>query len=469
MFGLLRHARELIPALAAVTLSGVLVLVPIGLGLFVATRYVVWWRTTWSFDGEVFCFDRGVLGRRQQRVPAARIQQVELIRKVRHQALGLATLRMETAGSTDGSEIELDTVDLATAEALRARLLAARDATRAVPSLRGPSASERASEPDEQILRLSARRLALAGMTGAQLLVLAPALGWAAQLGDDVPARFRPNSGSRVPALDELAVAVLAAILVAAILLWVGLAAVTALITNFDLTLSRRGSDLVLRRGLFQRRESVVPVHRIQALRLEQSLPRRGRGMVALRVQSGGSAASADQDRVSVPLLTSGEADRVLRATLALVPDVAALVPAPPAARARVLWRYGLCSGVPAVALVVLFGPLGLTLGAVVVSLALVLGMDTFHSLGHRWDRGVLVTRTGSLMRRTVVVPASRVQSTRVAATVFQSRRDLATLAVDVAGRGRSPRVVDQQTDVSEALATAILSEHPKWFEKPSP
>lgn len=485
VFGLLFHARELIPALLAIAVSGVFVLVPVGLAVFVVARYVSWWRTTWSFDGQVFRLDGGVIGRRQKRVPAARVQQVELIRKLHHQVLGLASLRVETAGASRGSEIELEAVDLATAEALRAKLLAARDHAR---ETEGPSPSsgvadaapsrearthETASHEDpsrsgdgrpcenEDVVRLSAGRLALAGMTGAQLLVLAPALGWAMQLVDDVPERFRPGRGSRVPALDEMAGETLVALVLVGLTVWIGLAAATSVVTNFGLTVRRQGDDLVLRRGLFQRRESVVPLHRIQALRIEQSLLRRALGMAALRVQSGGSAGDADHDRVALPLVTPAEVGRVLEVVFGAALATGPLTPAPRAARARALTRCGLGAAVPAVALSALLAPWGLLPGFVVAWAGLLLGADSFRSLGYRLDVGargtVLITRTGSLMRRTVVVPARRAQSTRVAATVMQRRRGLATLAIDVAGRGRAPTVVDQNVVVTEALAMSLL------------
>jgi putative membrane protein len=95
----------------------------------------------------------------------------------------------------------------------------------------------------------------------------------------------------------------------------------------------------------------------------------------------------------------------------------------------------------------------------VVLLLAAAAGELAYRGLGHAWDGGVLTSRHGGIARDTVVVPAAKVQSTRLESTPFQRRAGLATLYVDVAGRGRTPSVRDADVDLLRALQTALVAD----------
>src|SRR4029453_820913 len=51
-----------------------------------------------------------------------------------------------------------------------------------------------------------------------------------------------------------------------------GLAAASSVVTDYGFVLARSGDNLVVRRGLLERREAVVPVPRVQVVRIEESL-----------------------------------------------------------------------------------------------------------------------------------------------------------------------------------------------------
>jgi putative membrane protein len=99
--------------------SQFLPLVPIAL----ATVFGVlqWWRFTYTLDleGRRLVVDEGVLTRKQRIVPLDRIQQVELISKLRHRILGVTVLRVDTAGGGGSAEVDLSVVSVAEAARLR--------------------------------------------------------------------------------------------------------------------------------------------------------------------------------------------------------------------------------------------------------------------------------------------------------------------------------------------------------------
>lgn len=64
-------------------------------------------------------------------------------------------------------------------------------------------------------------------------------------------------------------------------------------------------------------------------------------------------------------------------------------------------------------------------------------------AVAHGITSGTVVARSGALIHRTALVPIARTQSHRVESSPFQRRLGLATLTIQVAGRGRTVALVD--------------------------
>ena len=262
------HAWRLWPLAVLVAARRQFWLLAVGALVLLAWSTVEWLRRTYSLEGGALRLEEGVLARKLRAVPFDRIQQVDLVRKPLHRLLGVATLRVETAGGGSAAEVDLDVVTLAEAQALRASLLRAKARLAAAPA-GGPAAAdgpagrgrrraEVAEAPAERVLlRLPLGEVMLAGITGsraaAALVVLGPlsqATDWFPGLGDWLFQRFDPEAVTPTTPGAFLAVAVLA------VVVWLGLAAASSIVTDYGFTLARVGNDLVVRRGLLERREA---------------------------------------------------------------------------------------------------------------------------------------------------------------------------------------------------------------------
>jgi putative membrane protein len=91
------------------------------------------------------------------------------------------------------------------------------------------------------------------------------------------------------------------------------------------------------------------------------------------------------------------------------------------------------------------------------VPLAALGGIAGYRSLGHARRGGFLYARRGVVIRVTTVVPVAKAQSGSVRSSFFQRRRGLATLHVDVAGGGPTPKVVDEAEATAEELLQVVL------------
>ena len=102
---------------AALGFAGILA----GLGLGLATGGYRHRRTQWMLDAEGFAVARGRWWRRETRVPATRVQHLDLKHGPLERRWRLATLVVHTAGSKFGA-VSLSGLDAGDAETLRDRL-----------------------------------------------------------------------------------------------------------------------------------------------------------------------------------------------------------------------------------------------------------------------------------------------------------------------------------------------------------
>src|SRR5918992_298721 len=459
VFFAVRHAWRLWPLALLVAARRQFWLLALGALVLLAWSTIEWLRRTYALEGGALRLEEGVLARKLRAVPFDRIQQVDLVRKPLHRLLGVATLRVETAGGGSAAEVDLDVVTLEEARALRTSLLQAKARLAAAPGGRAAAgqatAGQAAAEADldtpraeRVLLRLGLGEVMLAGITGsraaAALVVLGPisqASDWFPGLSDWLFARFDPE------AVTPTTPAAFAAVAVLGVVVWLGLAAASSIVTDYGFTLARAGNDLVVRRGLLERREAVLPLARLQVVRIEESLLRRALGLASIRIQSAGRTGGSDQtaSRLAIPILQRVQVNRVLEELLPGAAPVPRLLLPPPAARRRAAIRSVVTATVvmAAVALPlwrltslgVLAVPAVLAVLAVpVLPLAVAMGLAAYRHLGHATREGFLYARVGVAIRVTTAVPVAKAQSGSVRSSPFQRRAGLATLHVDIAG-----------------------------------
>jgi len=382
--------------------------------------------------------------------------------------LGVATLRVETAGGGGAAEVDLDVVPLGEAQALRSLLLRAKEGAAVAGGDAGVAAAAEAAAPVERVLlRLSVGEVMLAGITGTRAAAVLIVLGPLSQLSDLFPSlsdwllrRFNPEAVAPTTPAAVIAVAVLA------VAVWLGLAAASSVVTDYGFTLARLGGDLVVRRGLLERREAVLPIARLQVVRVDESLLRRALRLASIRIQSAGRTGGADQtaSRLAVPILQRSDVNRVLGELLPGAVPVPRLLAPPPTARRRMVRRRILqaapLTAAVAVALWLLSRPAA-SLALLLVPLAVLGGLAAYRSLGHARRGGFLYARQGVVIRVTTVVPVAKAQSGSVRSSFFQRRVGLATLHVDVAGGGPTPKVMDEAEGTAEELLQVVLGRSP--------
>ena len=415
--------------------------------LLVLWRILAWSRYSYRIESGMLRIEEGVLRRSIREIPLTRIQQVDLRRQLRHRVLGVVAVRIDTAGGGSGAEAVLNAVSNEDALELRSALLLHRpgEVEPGPPATqRSPDGHPRPVVAPDVVAQIGTRDLALAGVTGSGLLAGLSVVGFAFLALEYLP-RDASEAVSEGAAGLVSSVFVLAAILAVVVPLWLAIAAGTSVVQNYGFTLVRYGNDLHLRRGLLDEREATLALHRVQAVWVNENPVRRMLGLVSVQMQSAGSGTSAEGEvsRLTVPLLRRADLPRLLELVAPGSTAVTELVPAPPAARRRSLLRAGVAVLLSTLIVGILTGSpfAGLTLVALIP--ALWLGDASYRALGHALTTSTVVSRSGALLRNTALVPIAKSQSCRIVSTPFQRRVGLATLRLQVAGRGPAVQIYD--------------------------
>jgi putative membrane protein len=440
-------ARQLGAMLALVLLNpGFLALALPLVGVFVAASTVRYMRFRWRLEGSALVIEQGLLQRRRRVIPVERVQSVDLVRRVSHRLLGVTAVHVEAIGSGD-TEGQLDALSPEVAHRLREIMLTRRAATRVGV---GDAAAVGAGDDGETLVRLAPRELLLAGLTEANATLLAAAAGLAWQFLGDRMDEFV----ERAPAFVGTNAALVAALagLAAAIVLLVS----AQLVLYWDFRLRRTGAELQVRRGLLEQRFDTIPLRRLQALRVEENLPRRLLGYASVKADVAGKpgGGSGGTDTI-LPFGRATEAHELVAAVLEddRVVDVR-LRPMPPRARTRRMVRALVLTIVVTGAALVVWGSSGLVALLVAVP-AVMIAEASYRALGHAELPGLVVTRAGWWVRRTAFVPESRLQTLALRATVLQRWRGLATLELHIArspGLWSGPQMIDLDRELGRHL-----------------
>ena len=449
--------RRLHPAAIAVWASGVVgglalpivfVLVigragSIGLAAFAAGVAVIgsavrWSRFWYRLDDRALHLRGGLLQRWERTIQLPRIQSVDVVQKLTHRAFGVVELRIEVVG---GQSTEAPLVALLPDEATRLRTLLVSDL------------AEEGEAAEAPLVLMRPRDLLVAGLTGGRVAVVAAMAGWAFQLlpEDALFVNLDGLVGTDRSNLETVLL-IAGALLGASVLISLGM----TVVVYWGFTAHRRDDRLVITRGLLQTRRSVIPVGRIQAIRIEENLVRRVFGLASVRVLTAGyGKESGDQQQASM-LVPVADRDRCLEIVEAVVGSdrlrEVGLHPAP----TRALVRRLVFASIAGVAALIL-GP-ALPQGAriatfPVLPVAIGFGYLSWRALGHEILAHHVVARSGAFQRRTTVAARANVQHLILHRSPTQRPFGLASLMLAI------PKASATLIDVDDGVAEERFDE----------
>jgi putative membrane protein len=395
-----------------------------------------WWRwdnTRWWVDDSGIHKRSGLISTKQTDIPWSRIQALDLQQGIAQRWFNVHAVHVQTGGGGAEGEIVLEAIWDEELEGLR-EMVAARGG--------------RVGRVETEGRRLSLAALLVAALTAGQIGVILPVLAGAVQLtqnvfGDDAEreaVRLVPDTGGEW-------------LLAAAVLLGIAwlLSFAGAVVAFAGFSVTRDEDRLRIRRGLFEHRETTIPVDRVRAVAIVEGALRLPFGLAALRMEVIGHAKEQAAAQTLFPLLRRAEVGAFLEEMLPeLADDVDGLAPLP----ARALRRYVLPPTL--IALVVGAAAWPLThFGALIAVPVALWGVARFRAAGWRLRDGRLAVRHMMLARTTVLAPARLRESVTLGQTVLQRRGRLADLVVAFGKRTRA-RIHHLDVDAAGEAFAAI-------------
>ena len=330
---------------------------------------------------------------------------------------------------------------------------------------------DRQIEKTEELLTATPfRDLIIGGATSNRIGALAVLVGTALQLFDDATANTYEIVERWFPAIAEPlssgsgAIVVGAVIVVLALVVgWVASIA-TMVLRFFEFRLVLTDDELRRSHGLLSRFQASSPLHRIQAVRIEQPLLRRMFGYSSVVAETAGSpGGDGGGSGMLTPIAPNGPA--VALTARVLGPEegeITSLLPVSRLTIRRGFIRAVMLLSMPVGGIVFLFvdgGPLvWLVPPLAAVVAAFWYARARYRALGYRVSDGHVVTREGVLTRRWWSVPLPKVQTVAVRRSPFQRRLGLATVSVDTAGGSSPIRIVDLPDDLADEIGMRLIA-----------
>lgn len=439
-----------VPGAGPMLVVGVVVGVLALAGLY---QFARWRRFEYHLTDDSFDIESGVFSRRTREIPLGRVQNVDTSRNAAQRALGLAALTIETAG---GSESEASLRFVSEGEAERLREAIGQRKRRQEGAMNGDTSASEPTVDETELFSLTGKELVLLGVVSVDLRLLS-----LFSVGISVVAPQLARGGGPRDPLFSLA---LTAPVVAA-----GLVVVAALLSAavsagnyYGFRLSRAGDELRYARGLLSRYTGTIPLSKVQTVSISENVLARLIGYASLAVETAGYAPGDSGSESAVPL---ARRERVLELAREVEPFGEVNFERPPErARLRYVFRYAiagllLTGGAYAVDRFTGFS-FAWYLVAGLVALAPVGAHLKWRNVGFAVLDDHVVLREGFWSRTTMVVPYYRVQTVVDSQTVFQRRRDLATVVVDTAGSGgltgSDARALDIDADRAAELRETV-------------
>lgn len=445
---------------AQIAVLGAIVML-IGLAISVL---VYWWRFEFRVGESEIRIDSGLLSRTHRSIPFDRIQDVDVAQGPLARLLGLARVKFETGGATQGGRDEgvLQAIPLARAEEIRRLIRISR------ASDGGATAASATLEPEQPpIYDMPLSRVLLAGVFNFSLAVFAGLIGLSQTFGDfmgfdPLNRRFWQDLVSAGSPLADSILAHRTAAAVAGLFLLLAVGLLTGifrtLLREFGFRLDSTPVGLRRRRGLLTKTDVTLPALRAQAAILATGPVRDWFGWREVRLQSLASDEGGKGTHVVAPLATDDMAATILtNLGWRPLPEIAweRVSPAHVATLA-----IGLSPLVVAAAIEIFVLPpvAAALIGAWLIAVAL-RWLD-WRRTAWALDGDRLLVRSGWWRRRTVILPIGKIQSIDLFESVFSRWFGIATLAFGVAGGSAfsAHRLIGLRRETARTLRQQLLT-----------
>ncbi|WP_232336764.1 PH domain-containing protein [Planococcus lenghuensis] len=409
---------------------GVLVLI-----FLLVAGIVKWKRFVYWFEEGELRIEYGLFVKKKRYIPFERIQSLDYTEGLFHRPLGLVRVKVETAGGgqIEGAEAELTAISRRDAERIEEEMervkayghLSADEAKQANDPAIGQS------EEVRQIYRISGQELlVLAATSGGIGVILSGIAIFLSQFSEVIPYES---------IYSEIMIFLRFGILIVALALFVGLlliwfvSLILTVMSNYRFTVMANEENIIITRGLLEKKRVTIPFKRIQAIHVTQNPLREILGYTAVTVESaGGTVSEMGNDKIRLlPLVKKHDMLQVLETLFPEMEWAPELMKAP-VRSVHFFYRFDFIWLLPAAGVLsYFFFPYGL-LALLALPVSVALGIWQHRTAGWMTSDKQLTLQFRAFGKHTFYMLKKRVQAIEIKQSWFQRRKNVASVQATV-------------------------------------
>lgn len=402
--------------------------------------FLSWFRFTYKVENNELQIHHGIFIRKERHISKNRIQSIDLTASIIHRLFKLVKVQIDTAGSGEGAEASLSAVKLADGEKLRADLKMSEQKL----------IDEEQPIPNEPSSTITFKRLFLAGSTSGSIgVILAIVLFGFSEVEQFIPNQFYDNTLQWIIGLSIILL--IGLVVIGLFILWIiGIAGTMIKYGNF--TITKKNDELFITRGLLEKREQTIPLRRIQAVGIKESIIRQPLGFVTVFAEvAGGSMDSNEEFNILFPIMKKSEVEHFLQTYLPAYVGITEEFQHLP----KQSLKYYLIRSVTPVLLLSVglwyFFPKFILMSIVLIVASIFLGLLRYKDAGYRLGKNRLtIVYRQLLSKTTMIIYKKRIQSFERKQHIIQKMDDLATMhiaIIGVLGLGTHYNIKDMDTE----------------------
>lgn len=427
---------------------------------------IKWRRFEYWFEDSELRIEHGLFVRKKRYIPFDRIQSLDYTESIFHRPLKVVNVKVETAGSSSNlqSEAELTAVTREQAKQIELEIANAKKQKIAQQNEEN-GLLEQQDEIEEtplarKLYEMSTKDLLLLATTSGGIgVILSGAAIFLTQFSDIIPFEWLFNEFAQFMKIGFLVITILS--LIGLLGVWLLSVAMTYLAYyGFTVALEKE-EDLIITRGLLEKKRITVPLKRIQSISIVENPLRKLFGYATVVIHSAGGA--GDSARINLfPLVKK---KRVFEPLQDIFKEINFEEPANllPKRGRHFYYRIDFIWLVPIIGAASYFlFPYGL-LSLLLIPIVIAFGLWQYRAGAFKVQGNQLTLRFRIISLHTAYIKKRRIQSMEMRQSYFHRRKKVATIRANIkSGIGLYDPAVKfmEQSD-----AESILN----WYEKRTP
>ncbi len=387
-----------------------------------------WLRFSYRLEEGELRMEYGLLVRKKRYIPFDRIQSLDFSEGILHRPFGLVKVKVETAGPSGAADAEAVLTAISKEEANRIQDIIAQAKGKLVEDALDTEVERLEERAEEKVIyQISSKELlVLATTSGGVGVVLSAMVAFLSQLDDLIPYESAYREVERVVSNGIIIVSVL--VFIGFLLAWV-VALIGTMVKFAQFTVKKTEREIIISRGLLEKRQITIPLNRIQAVRISENILRQPFGLCSVYlISAGGSVRNTEGSKMLLlPAVKKAQVAHILQEHLPILATTQPFNKPPKRSLPRYLIRGALMViplVIAAIAIFKLWGLLSIMLFLFSSGWSFVIYKDAGWSI----EGQQLNIQYRGFIKHTLFMKKNNVQSVSYKESFFQRRKNLATM-----------------------------------------